>query len=129
MKQILMPIAVCFCMISCGGNSAKQQDPYEAQKQADEASAAAHPELQKGKDLIAKSNCLTCHKVDEKLIGPAYKDVAKKYADAPDTIVAHLASKVIAGGKGVWGDVPMLAHPELSKDDAETMVQYVLSLK
>ena len=129
MKRILLSIAVSAFIISCGNNSSKQTDPYEAQKKADEEWAAAHPELKKGKDLIAKYDCLTCHKEDVKLIGPAYKDVAQKYAGMSDTIVTHLASKVIAGGKGNWGEVPMAAHPAITKEDAETMVKYVLSLK
>ena len=81
-----------------------------------------------GKALIAKSDCLTCHQEAAKVIGPAYKDVAKKY-EATDANVKMLAGKVIAGGKGVWGELPMTAHPQLSPADAETMVRYILSLK
>jgi len=79
--------------------------------------------------LIGKSDCLTCHKVDDILIGPPYRKVAEKYAGMPDTIISHLASKIISGGKGVWGEVPMTPHPAISKSDAEAMVKYVLLLK
>ena len=82
----------------------------------------------KGAQLIAKSDCLTCHKEDTKLIGPAYADVAKKYKN-DDATVDSLANKVIKGGSGKWGDVPMTPHPQLSMDDAKEMVKYVLSLK
>ena len=79
--------------------------------------------------LIAKSDCLTCHKVDEKLTGPPYRDVANKYADLPDTIVTHLADKIRSGGSGVWGEIMMLPHPAISQADAEAMVKYILLLK
>ena len=63
------------------------------------------------------------------ITGPSYRDVANKYAGLPDTIVTHLASKIISGGNGVWGDVFMLPHPGISKEDAEAMVKYILLLK
>jgi cytochrome c len=78
--------------------------------------------------LIAQSDCLTCHKVDEKAIGPAYRDVANKYSNDNQT-VTMLADKIIKGGAGVWGQIPMTPHPNLSKQDAEQMVKYVLLLK
>ncbi len=78
--------------------------------------------------LIGKSDCLTCHKVREKLIGPAYQDVANKY-ESTDANITMLASKIIAGGKGVWGEVPMTPHPTVSEADAKQMVKYVLLLK
>lgn len=94
---------------------------------ADTASttAAAKPE-DEGKALVEGADCLSCHKVDSKLVGPAYQDVAKKYTDAD---IDHLAQKVIDGGKGVWGDVPMTPHAGLSKENAQKMVKYILSLK
>ena len=90
---------------------------------------SVNPDYQKGLELISKSNCLTCHKVDETLIGPKYRDVANKYTGLPDTIIRHLAGKIINGGKGVWGEVLMTPHPEVSQEDAEAMVKYILLLK
>jgi cytochrome c len=81
-----------------------------------------------GKALFQKSDCLTCHKMDVKLVGPAYYDVAKKYAPT-DANYEMLASKVIAGGSGVWGQVAMAPHPALTHADAKKIVEYVLSLK
>lgn len=95
--------------------------------------AAGHQQLalaakaETGKRLIEESDCKACHLVDEKSAGPAYRDVAKKYAGEPD-IVGVLATRVIKGGGGVWGETQMSAHPQLSKEDAEAMVRYVLSL-
>jgi cytochrome c len=75
--------------------------------------------------LAKAKNCMTCHTVDKKLIGPAYKEVAAKYK-AGD--VDKLADKVIKGGSGVWGQVPM-APNKVTKDEATRLVKWILSLK
>ncbi|MFP3834527.1 c-type cytochrome [Chryseobacterium sp. SIMBA_028] len=84
------------------------------------------PSGDEGLQLIEKADCLACHKIDSKLIGPSYQEVAAKYTDADLDI---LAQKIIEGGKGNWGDIPMTPHNELSKDNAKLMVKYILSLK
>lgn len=80
-------------------------------------------------EALAKSkNCMACHAIDKKLVGPAYKDVAKKYAgqkDAEATLVTH----VIKGSKGVWGTVPMPANANVNEAEAKQLVAWVLSLK
>ncbi|MES2807274.1 MAG: c-type cytochrome [Bacteroidota bacterium] len=84
--------------------------------------------LEEGKQLLSKSDCLSCHKADIKIVGPAYIDVAKKYpANAAN--YEKLTQKIIAGGSGVWGDIPMSAHPSTPPADVKKMVQYILSLK
>lgn len=84
-------------------------------------------EFEKGKTLISKSDCLACHKDDVKLLGPAYVDVAKKYEPTAKNI-DYLVNKIIKGGSGVWGEIPMSPHPNLPTGDAKEMVQYILSL-
>lgn len=81
-----------------------------------------------GEKLIAKSDCIGCHKLDKKLIGPSYLDIAKKYA-SNDKNVAYLSGKIIKGGSGVWGSIPMSAHASLKKNEANSMAKYILSLK
>jgi cytochrome c len=81
-----------------------------------------------GEKLIAKSDCIGCHKIDKKLIGPSYLDIAKKYP-LNDKSVNYLASKIIKGGSGVWGSIPMAAHSTLKKEDAKLMAKYILSAK
>ncbi|MEZ2338976.1 c-type cytochrome [Mucilaginibacter sp. RCC_168] len=81
-----------------------------------------------GKDLIAKADCNTCHKLDTKLIGPAFQDIAAKYP-ASEANIEMLSKKIITGGKGNWGDIAMTPHPSLSESDAKEMAKYVLSLK
>jgi cytochrome c len=80
-----------------------------------------------GKALIEKSDCKSCHIIDQKSAGPSYKMVAEKYK-GDEKAVGRLATKVIKGGAGVWGTTEMAAHPQLSVDDAKKMVEYVLSL-
>ena len=79
-------------------------------------------------DLAKAKNCTACHAVDKKLIGPAYKDVAKKYANDKDGL-AKLTKKVREGGVGVWGQIPMRANPQVTADEASTLVKWVLSQK
>jgi cytochrome c len=79
-------------------------------------------------DLAQKKNCMACHAVDKKLVGPAYKDVAAKYAGQKDA-VDKLAVKVIKGGAGVWGPVPMPANTAVSDAEAKQLVQWILSQK
>ncbi len=85
-------------------------------------------DLQRGMVLVSKSDCLSCHKLDIKLVGPAYKDVAAKY---PPTEANYnmLTQKVITGGSGVWGPVAMAPHAALAPADVKKMVEYVLSIK
>ena len=92
------------------------------------AAALAAPAAQANADLAQKKNCMACHAIDKKLVGPAYKDVAAKYAKDKDA-VAKLADKVVKGGSGVWGPVPMPANPQVSADEAKQLVQWVLSQK
>ena len=78
--------------------------------------------------LLKKYNCVACHAADKKVVGPAYKDVAKKYAGNP-TAEATLTKKVKAGGAGVWGPIPMPPHPQVPENDIQQLVKYILSLK
>jgi cytochrome c len=84
--------------------------------------------MEPGQLLIVKSDCIGCHKKDEKLIGPSYVDIAAKYP-VTDENISLLAGKILTGGKGVWGPVPMTPHKKLTEDEAKTIVQYILSLK
>lgn len=85
--------------------------------------------VKEGNALIQGNDCLTCHKVDVKLTGPAYMDVSKKYLpEIKNGVVAKLAQKVIKGGNKVWGLAMMAAHPNLKQEDAEKMVIAILSL-
>lgn len=102
MKRFLMVIAALTAMAS--------------------TSAMASPDLAKAK------NCMACHAVATKLVGPAYKDVAAKYAGQKDA-EAKLVAKVMKGGSGAWGAIPMPANPQVTEAEAKTLVKWVLAQK
>ena len=87
------------------------------------AGAHAAPDMQA---LAEKSGCFSCHSVQNKIVGPAFVDVAAKYRGDADA-TARLAQKVRDGGKGVWGRIPMPPHPDLKEDEARKLVAWVLS--
>ena len=133
----LIPIALCIIFIGLAGNaSAQVRKKAAVKKKAVLAAAvvppppppfATAPEIEDGKALIAKSDCLAGHKIDTKLVGPAYTAVAEKYPQN-QTSVDTLTKKVIKGGKGVWGPVPMAPHPLIAPADAGKMIKYILTL-
>lgn len=76
--------------------------------------------------LATTKNCMACHAVDKKLVGPSYKDIATKYAGQADA-VDKLAAKVVKGGAGVWGPVPMPANTQINDVDAKKLVAWILA--
>ena len=78
--------------------------------------------------MMKKSDCFTCHSVEKKIVGPAYKDVAKKYRGKAGSL-EMLVAKVKKGGSGHWGVIPMAAHPNLSDVQVKAMVEWVLAQK
>lgn len=81
-----------------------------------------------GMDLAKSKNCLACHAVSSKLVGPAYKDVAAKYAGQKDA-EAKLVQKILKGGSGTWGAIPMPANPQVTEAEAHTLVKWVMAQK
>jgi cytochrome c len=136
MKKIfVLALVAGFALTSCGPKKEEaKEETKEEVKEEEGYEGAAAPAQDSSADLIAQgqtllnaSDCKTCHTNENKIVGPAYKEVAAKY-EFTKANVGLLASKVISGGTGVWGDLPMTAHPDLSQADAEKMVMYVLSL-
>ena len=125
MKKIILSLSVLAVLASCGGSSEKKTD----EPATTGTDRSADPVYQKGMTLVGQKDCALCHKVDDVLTGPSYRDIAAKYAGSPDTVVTHLAGKIINGGNGVWGDAFMTPHPDLPQADAEAMVRYILLLK
>jgi len=80
------------------------------------------------KELAQSKNCLGCHAVDKKMVGPALKDVAAKYA-GNKAAPAMLATKIMAGGRGAWGAIPMPANPQVKDAEAKQLVDWILGLK
>ena len=91
--------------------------------------AGAHAADAKNAEALGKaSGCFACHTVDKKLVGPGYKEIADKYRKDKNA-AASLVKKVKEGGKGVWGDIPMMPNAHVKDDDIKTLVQWILSLK
>lgn len=147
MRKLLFLLAIS--VVSACGNQSDQKSNKDSVSAGDMAAATRQSEVdtnvndigtnrnagsppegsfEKGAQLISSSDCLSCHKEKIKIIGPAYVDVAKKY-EATEKNVEMLAGKIIDGGSGAWGDIPMTPHPGLSQADAKEMVRYILSLK
>jgi cytochrome c len=121
---------------SCGGSGSKTETSTPApaatapaqQELSPEERHKDNPDFAAGLALVKQNDCPSCHMVDRKIVGPSYNDVSDKY-ELTAANVEMLASHVINGNVGVWGEIPMPAHPSLSKEDAELMVTYVLLLK
>lgn len=79
-------------------------------------------------ELAKSKNCLACHATDKKLVGPAYRDVAAKYAKDKDA-VGRLAKRIREGGVGAWGQVPMPANPQVNDAEAQTLAKWVMATK
>ena len=130
MKKIIYSLGIMASislMAACGGKKeTANKEEYVANETAKETPAAVDVVAQ-GEALVKASDCKTCHHAINKIIGPAHKDVAKKY-EFTEANVKMLAGKIIKGGSGVWGEIPMTAHADITQADAELMARYVLSL-
>lgn len=123
MKKILLAGTLGLMIISCS----KKENTAEAASSS-ETAVVSEPVQSKlsGDQIIETLDCSGCHSVNERMIGPSYKEIAGKYTEKDTEL---LASKIIEGGSGVWGSVPMAAHSQVSKEDAKKMVEYILSQK
>ncbi len=137
MKRIIIICLLTAGMYACNSGStdtstdAKADEKTEVKEEPKEVAKvdpADTPEFQKGLELVKSSDCSTCHKVDEKVIGPSFREIANKYPDNAATIDT-LAHKIINGGSGNWGAITMAAHKDLSVEDADAIVKYILLLK
>jgi cytochrome c len=125
MKKVIVIFGIAAMLYACGGNETRPADGGETKPAI---TAAVDPDIEKGLALVGQSDCAGCHKVLEASVGPAHADVAKKYENT-EANINMLADKIMNGGSGNWGAVPMAAHPGISKADAVLMAKYVLSLK
>lgn len=125
MKQTILILGMAALMSSCGNSDKKETaSPGEQPKTEQKLS----PEEERGETLIAQNDCLGCHKIDDRVNGPSYREVANKYA-GQEGIIDTLAQHIIKGHVGTWGEIYMTPHPNLSEADAKAMVTYILSLK
>ena len=119
--KIIFALALAFCF----NNKVAAQSGMKKATTIDKKTTS---KVEQGKVLIAKSNCLTCHKPDVKLIGPSFHDIATKYPPTADNFTL-LTKKIIKGGSGNWGPVAMSPHSNLPASDVKKMVAYILSFR
>lgn len=129
MKTIFSIFAIALILTACGSKKTeteKGEDFGTPEESSSSTPASGGDAIAQGEALVNASDCKTCHSKDNKIVGPSHTDVAKKY-DFTEANVKLLANKIITGGSGVWGDLPMTAH-DIPMADAEKMARYVLSL-
>ena len=126
-RTFLLLSGIALFLAACGGSDTATQEstPTTTATTTEEAPKAAK---EPGELLIVKSDCIGCHNKEDKIIGPSYLQIAEKYPATEENITL-LAGKIISGGKGVWGTIPMTPHAKISESDAKLMVKYILSLK
>lgn len=126
--HLLLASVFIFAISACSNSNNKSAENNSSTENTHQQVATTEEAMPLGESLIKKNDCFTCHTIPDKKIGPAYVDIATKY-EPTEANIDSLTDKIIKGGKGVWGEVPMAAHPTLSKDDAREMAKYILSLK
>jgi cytochrome c len=128
MKKLAAVLIVTMVFASCGSKTEKaNEENYGTPDEKSQTEAVKVDVIAEGESLVKASDCKTCHHATNKLIGPAHTEVAKKY-EFTQANVTYLADKIIKGGQGVWGQIPMTAHADVSQANAEKMARYVLSL-
>jgi len=126
MKKILSIFVIALILASCGSKKTEtEKEDFGSPDESSEAQSGPDA-IAQGESLVNASDCKTCHAKDSKIVGPSHMDVAKKY-EFTTANVKTLAGKIISGGTGVWGELPMTAH-DIPVADAEKMARYVLSL-
>jgi len=133
MKKTFIVLFCSSLAVACGNSGNSSTTEKKDSSATTTTPPATSPASEKGLELIGASDCTTCHRLDKAgsgaAIGPAYSEVAEKYQHAADTTIARLVKKIMSGGQGVWGQVPMTPHPALPEADVKEMVSYILSLK
>ncbi|MBC6490088.1 c-type cytochrome [Flavihumibacter stibioxidans] len=134
-KYLLLVVALGSYCLSCSSEPEKRSTVATTNRRADyirqipgSNDSIPFKEAQRGEVLIAYSDCHTCHTRDKRAKGPAFTDIAERYPVNRNHI-EYLAHRIINGGYGAWGRPVMSPHPNLSREDAELMVKYILSLK
>ena len=134
-KKLVVVLSFSLLAAACGnsGDTKSEGSKDSAAAATSSSTPATGAASDKGLELIGASDCTTCHRLDKNSsgssIGPAYSEVAAKYAPAADTTINRLVKKIITGGSGIWGSVPMTPHAALKEADVRTMVEYIMTLK
>lgn len=123
MRSMIIFFLLLFFM-SCSNQPGNKQGTTDSSK-----TEMKDPAVAKGLELISKSDCFSCHKLTENSIGPAYSNIALKYKIINPSNMDSMVDQIQKGGSGRWSTVPMTPHPGISKEDAQMMVHYIMSIK
>jgi cytochrome c len=127
MKNVIMSL-ICIIIFGCNSNNKKYSNSTSATDSLiNSAGNIADSNYREGARLIAANDCLTCHRVEQKIVAPSYREVAAKY-HFNEGNVENLSHSIIYGSKGLWGNKEMTAHSTLDPKDAKEMARYILSL-
>jgi cytochrome c len=120
LKKTIFLVVITTMLIACGKDDLSSPPPRSV---ASDKAKSISPNLT-GKELAVNKGCMQCHALDKKLVGPSYQDVSKKYGANDEE---RLTQKVIKGGNGAWGIIPMPPNPQISLGDARTLVKWILA--
>ncbi|MBA2498819.1 MAG: cytochrome c class I [Chitinophagaceae bacterium] len=127
--SLLIMVALFIAACNSGEEKSETSETTTDAAASSTEDLSSNPVYQAGLAIEVTQDCATCHKVDTKIIGPSYREIANKYGSQPDTVINYLANKIITGGSGVWGPDVMTPHASLPQADAEALVRYILLLK
>jgi cytochrome c len=145
MKKTILSVATAVVVASCSSHGEKNTVTPDLQtseqnvseqvvtisdtqtKENKTTEIVSEPDFKKGKTLVEKSDCLTCHRETEKMIGPTYAEIASRYAGKAG-VEETLVQKIIQGGSGNWGSIPMSPHQNISIEDVNLMLKYILAV-
>ena len=129
MRVVVYFVLAIFSFVACESGREKNVRKIDYQRVIPGVSDSVSSALaRRGEVLISYSDCYTCHKEDRKLVGPSFRDIAKRYP-RNKVYINMLAQRVIIGGSGSWGTPVMDPHPDLPLEDAKAMVTYIMSMK
>jgi cytochrome c len=127
MKKVIIISSILFLM-SCGNNG--DTNTKTTTSDSTKTTEAKDPEVARGLELVAKSDCFTCHKLTQAGgTGPTYAAVAEKYKVLNEATMDSMVAQIINGGSGRWGTIPMTAHKDMPRKDAESIAHYIISIK
>ena len=130
MKKLgIITMMTALIIVACNSADEGQKEATDETTTTTTTSNTDNPVYKQGVALVGKNGCFACHQIDKKIVGPTYRDVAEKYAGATPEVISTLGKKIIEGGSGNWGEAIMTPHPNVTQEEAETMVKYILLLK
>lgn len=121
-------VFIVFLCFGCNNQNKQGQSDPRTNDLINAGGAPAGSDYEKGARLLAKNDCLTCHSIDKKIVGPSYIAIAKRYHN-DQKYADYLSNTVVKGSRGIWGNEVMTPHDNVPYDDIKEMLKYILSLK